>query len=132
MEDHTDPTNSAVKPAIESLEGKLTVAFTLLTGLAASLGVIAAAYPNEPSVKIAVLIVAALLAAIGAAVTINHTNKRTVLKGLVAEAAAGYAIESVKAEVAESPSLAEILKNPAAIELLKSAGISLPKPPAST
>ena len=119
--DYNDPSNSAVKPSIETLEGKLTLLFTLLTGLGAALGTIAAAYPESKEVKIALLVVSAVLAALGAAVTINHTNKRSALKGVVAEAAADFAIEKLRSDAA-----------PAAIELLKKIGVSDPNEPAST
>lgn len=116
--DHTDPSNSSVKPSIESLEGKLTLAFTLITGLIAALGTIASAYPENKEVKLACLVLAAISAALGTFVTVNHTNKRSVLKGQVAEAAAAFAIEKLRSDAA-----------PAAIDLLKSAGVggSLPK-----
>ena len=106
MAAHDDPENSSVKPSIESLEGKLTLAFTLLTGLGAALGTVAASYPDNPHVKVACLVISAVLAALGTVVTVNFTNKRSALKATVADGAAniraGVALVEKAAEVAKT------------------------------
>lgn len=89
---HDDPSNNAVKPSIESLEGRLTLLVVFLTALSSAVGVFLAQYPEDPTVKIVALVVAAALASLSSVTALLFSGHRTALKKTVAEGAAAIAV----------------------------------------
>ena len=121
---HDDPSNSAVKPSIETLEGKIALGVTALTSISAAAGVVLAAYPDNPHVKIAALVIAVLLAGLSAFVAKNHSDNRSAVKqtaNLVAGSLA--AIDKAREIAKDHPELAA--------RILEGAGVAGPKSPAS-
>ena len=130
MAEHSDPSNSNVKPSIESLEGKITLAVSLLTAIGAALGTVLATYPDSKEIKIAALVVSVLLASVSAFVTQRFGAQRSDVKQTANLVAGGLAMADKAISIAkEHPELAR--------DLLKSAGLGsslppVPTPPAST
>lgn len=127
MADYTDPHNTAIKPSLDSLEGKIALAITVLTSVSAAAGVVIAAYPNNEHVKIAALVLAVLMAGLGAFISKGHSETRADMKQTANIVAGSLAMADKAVAIAkENPDLAR--------EILKGAGISLPvpTPPAST
>lgn len=125
-ENHSDPANTAVKPAIETLEGKIALGVTALTSVSAALAVVVSAYPNNEHVKIAALVIAVLLAALGAFVAKGHADSRADVKQTANVVAGTLALADKAAAIAkDNPALAELL--------LRGAGIggSVPQKPAA-
>ena len=125
--DHNDPSNSAVKPAIDTLEGKIYLAVSLLTALSAALGTVLAAYPESREVKIAALIVSVLMAAASAFAAKSLGADRRDVKQTANLVAGGLAaIDKAIGIAKDHPELA------AAIVKSTGLGASLPDPSVPT
>lgn len=114
MPDHNDPASSAVKPAFRSTEFWLATAATVI-GIVLASGILSPDDPTQAKLLQVLGLVASILASLG------YGAMRTSAKNTAASAAAAIAVEKVRADAA-----------PAAIALLKSAGVQVPKPPASS
>ena len=115
-ENHSDPTNSSVKPAYKSTEFWLKV-IALVIGAVLTSGILDAKDAQNAKIMDGLVAISGILAALG------YGAMRTSAKNTAAEGATALAIEKIRAEAA-----------PAAIDLLKSAGVgvSVPTPPASS
>lgn len=114
--DHTDPGNTSVKPSIESLEGKIYLAVSLLTAISAALGTVLAAYPESKEVKIAALVVAVLMAAASAFTAQRFGQQRADVKQTANLVAGGLKMIDKATSIAKDhPELAAAI--------LKSAGV---------
>lgn len=123
--DVNDPSNTAVKPSIESLEGKIYLAVSLLTAISAALGTILAAYPESKEVKIAAMVIAVLMAAASAFTAQRFGAQRRDVKQTANLVAGGLAMADKAISIAkEHPELAR--------DLFKAAVLSDPTSPAST
>ena len=120
--DHNDPSNSAVKPGFSTSEGKIALLVVIVTALGPIVAMLAEKFPEDPRVQMVVVIVASITLVL---TTLGYTKSRdgrkdTANAGAVALALADKAIAAAK----ENPELAR--------NLLKSAGVSVPTPPASS
>ena len=121
--DVNDPSNTSVKPSIQSLEGKIYLGVSLLTAISAALGTVLAAYPDNKEVKIAALVVSVLMAAASAFVANKFGQQRADVKQTANIVAGGLAmIDKATAIAKEHPELAAAI--------VKNAGV--PTPPASS
>lgn len=122
MADFNDPHNSAVKPGLETSEGKIALLVVVVTALGPIVAMFAEKFPEDPRVQAVVAIVASITLIL---TTLGYMKSRdgrkdTANAGAVALALADKAIAAAK----ENPELAR--------SLLKSAGVSVPTPPASS
>lgn len=127
MNHHANPHNSNVKPSLDSLEGKIYLVVSLLTAVSAALGTVLAAYPDNPHVKVAALVIAALMAFASAFAANRFGEQRSQVKQTANVVAGTLAVIDKAKDVAKDhPELAAAILGSAGI------GASLPKPPAST
>ena len=140
MADHTDPANTALKPAISSLEGKLALLVVLVTTLGPILSALAGVLPDNQYVQIAIIVVSAITSIL---VTLGIMKKRGDAKENANNVAGDIALSAHAKETAAmlADKAITIAKDhpELAAALLKSAGLGgssgssgNPTPPASS
>ena len=119
---HSDPANSSVKPGFKSSEGQIALLVVVVTALGPILAMFAEKFPQDWRVQLAV----AILGAITITLTgLGYMKSRGEVKTTANVAAASLALADKAIAIAKDhPELAR--------ELLKSAGVSVPTPPASS
>ena len=125
MESVNDPHNTAVKPGLSTLEGKIAAFVVVVTVLGPIITALAGAMPDNQYVQMAVAILAALTSIL---VALGYMKKRSDVKETANREAAGLALADKTLAMADKAIAVAKENQDLAVALLKSAGIAAVPP----